>query len=74
MMGLIETKSIMSTTTKTTKACAECAHWNTTASDEGECRRHAPQLISFEVDDDVKIQSSFPMTSGDDWCGDFEQK
>jgi len=61
----------MSTAT-TTKACADCVHWKAGASGEGECRRHAPQLISFEVDDDVSIQSRFPTTSSNDWCGDFE--
>ncbi|MFC7338340.1 hypothetical protein ACFQY0_14195 [Haloferula chungangensis] len=64
----------MSTTTTITKACAECIHWNSGVSGDGECRRHAPQLISFEVDDDVKVESRFPTTSQDDWCGDFEKK
>lgn len=75
-MLVIETNSSNTTmsTTTTTKACADCAHWKASASGDGECRRHAPQLISFEVDDDVKIQSRFPTTAQDDWCGDFEQK
>jgi hypothetical protein len=63
----------MSTTT-TTKTCAACAHWNDLASGKGECRRHAPQLITFEIDDDVKVESRFPMTADQDWCGDFEAK
>lgn len=40
----------------------------------GECRRHAPQTVAFEVDDEVKFESMFPVTAGDDWCGDFEKK
>lgn len=63
----------MSTTTKT-KACQACAHWNALGGSTGECRRHAPQMIAFEVDDEVKFESKFPATSADDWCGDFEKE
>lgn len=65
---------MMNTSTTTTKACSDCIHWNAKSSEQGECRRHAPQLVSFEVDADVKIQSRFPTTAKDDWCGDFEAK
>lgn len=61
----------MSTET-TTKACAACAYWKSGITGEGECRRNAPQLITFEIDDEVKVESRFPTTSGEDWCGDFE--
>lgn len=73
---LIETnkRTIMNATTTTTKACAACAHWKASASNDGECRRHAPQMITFEVDDEVKVESRFPTTASDDWCGDFEAK
>ena len=65
----------MNMTTKTgTKACAQCIHWNETESEAGECRRHAPQMIAFEVDEDVRVESHFPVTAADDWCGDFEAK
>jgi len=67
------TNKTMSTTT-TTKACASCTHWKTQASGQGECRRNAPQLITFEIDDDVKVESRFPTTAEDDWCGEFETK
>lgn len=60
-------------TMTSTKSCAACAHWNGSGQ-EGECRRHAPQLISFEVDESVKVESRFPTTSAQDWCGDFEAK
>lgn len=63
----------MSTTIET-KSCAACAHWNATGDRDGECRRHAPQTIAFEVDDDVKVESRFPETKASDWCGDFEAK
>ena len=60
-------------TETTTKNCAACSHWK--ASDEkGECRRHAPQTIVFEVNNEVSVESRFPSTSAQDWCGDFEGK
>jgi len=40
-------------------------------AEHGECRRHAPQTIAFEVDDEVKFESMFPVTAAEDWCGDF---
>ncbi len=61
----------MKTTQTTTRACEACAFWNKTG-DNGECRRHAPQMIAFEVDDEVKFESKFPVTEASDWCGDFE--
>lgn len=61
--------------TKTiTRACEACAFWNSLEEGAGECRRHAPQTIAFEVDDEVKFESMFPVTSEDDWCGDFQAK
>ncbi|MBB5352717.1 hypothetical protein HNR46_002965 [Haloferula luteola] len=59
-------------TLTSTKACADCIHWNSSDEGEGECRRHAPQMIAFEVDDEVVLESRFPMTAAEDWCGDFE--
>ncbi|MEM9399420.1 MAG: hypothetical protein AAF984_04365 [Verrucomicrobiota bacterium] len=53
--------------------CSTCKHWS--AKDvTGECRRHAPQTIVFDVDSETKIESRFPVTSSDDWCGDFQAK
>lgn len=61
--------------TKTTaKACEACAYWSEIEADQGECRRHAPQTLVFEVDDETKFESMFPVTANDDWCGDFELK
>ena len=59
-------------TATTTKACSACTHWNATDGATGECRRHAPQMVVFEVDDEVKFESKFPVTTSSDWCGDFE--
>ncbi|MES2995575.1 MAG: hypothetical protein V4733_02070 [Verrucomicrobiota bacterium] len=57
-----------------TKACGQCVHWNDLEDDMGECRRHAPQTVAFEVDEEVKFESMFPVTAADDWCGDFFAK
>ncbi len=60
------------TTTKTSvKACAACAHYKSNTATLGECRRHAPQTIAFQVDAGVKFESRFPKTKASDWCGDF---
>lgn len=62
------------TTVENTNTCATCASWKSSASTEGECRRHAPQLVVFEIDDSTKIESRFPTTKATDWCGDFQDK
>jgi hypothetical protein len=64
----------MTTTATKEKTCQACAFWKTTSADTGECRRHAPQNIVFEVNDEMSVQSRFPVTNGEDWCGDFEAK
>ncbi|WP_035613296.1 high-potential iron-sulfur protein [Haloferula sp. BvORR071] len=65
----------MSTTTKTAaKACKNCAFWNPQEEGHGECRRHAPHTVAFDVDEEVHFESVFPMTTGEDWCGDFENQ
>ncbi|MEX1049695.1 MAG: hypothetical protein WED15_09210 [Akkermansiaceae bacterium] len=61
-------------TKTTTRACGNCAYWNQTDEEGdplGECRRHAPQTIAFEIDEEVKFESMFPVTADTDWCGDF---
>ncbi len=68
----------MATTTTTqttaTKACANCAHFQTTSASAGECRRHAPQTVAFNVDAGVKFEARFPGVKASDWCGDFFAK
>ncbi len=65
----------MSTTASTsTKTCSSCAHWKAEENNNGECRRHAPQVVSFEIDSSLSIESKFPTTSASDWCGDYEEK
>lgn len=61
-------------TKKAAKTCTACAFWNETDSKAGECRRHAPETIVFEVDDEVRFESRFPATKATDWCGEFKAK
>jgi hypothetical protein len=61
----------MNTKTTTIRACGSCTYWNELGDTRGECRRHAPQTVAFEVDEEVKFESMFPMTAAEDWCGDF---
>jgi hypothetical protein len=56
------------------RACSACAFWNPLEDGHGECRRHAPQTVAFEVDDEMQFETMFPVTAADDWCGDFEKK
>jgi len=63
----------MNNTITTTRACSECTFWNELDGSKGECRRHAPQMIAFEVDEEVQFESKFPITLQEDWCGDFER-
>jgi hypothetical protein len=61
--------------TKTDEAaCQLCTYWKSSSSNEGECRRHAPQTFVFKVDNEVKFESHFSVTKGNDWCGDFANK
>jgi len=63
----------MNTTEAKTKTCQTCAYWES-SSHTGECRRHAPQNIAFEVNDKISIESRFPMTEAASWCGDHAEK
>jgi hypothetical protein len=61
--------------TLTKQAAREaCTYWKHTEADKGECHRHAPMAIVFNVDDKVRFESRFPTTAGRDWCGDFSRK
>ncbi len=57
-----------------TRSCSICTYWQATKETMGECRRHAPQTITFKVDDDQRFESRFPATKAEDWCGDFLPK
>jgi hypothetical protein len=60
--------------TSVTASCQACAYWKNTESMSGECHRHAPQAIVFNVENGLKFESHFPLTAAEDWCGDFAQK
>lgn len=58
------------------KNCSNCVNWcahyiqiddTSITSDVGECRRYPPVY-------GVKDIERFPMTSEDDWCGEFKSK
>jgi hypothetical protein len=61
----------LETATKT-DTCQKCAYWNAQSVDNGECRRHSPQSISFKLDSETKFETRFPNTVGSDWCGEFK--
>jgi hypothetical protein len=61
-------------TTTTTQSCASCRNWKDQSQNQGECHRHAPQLIVLEIDSKNTIESRFPATSAGDWCGDYQAK
>ena len=56
------------------EACGSCRYWKPgDASNVGQCRRHAPQSIVFNVDEKLQFQSRFPETAAEDWCGDYQR-
>jgi hypothetical protein len=60
--------------TSVTASCQACAYWKSIESTKGECHRHAPQAIVFNVENGLKFESHFPLTAAEDWCGDFSEK
>ncbi len=70
----------------TDQTCAICHYWRSTETVEfandtpreiGQCRRHAPRIVDAFVgdasDEHLTWQATrFPVTSADDWCGEFE--
>ena len=64
----------MTQTTTASKTCAACANWNPTGGQSGECRAKAPQTIVLKIDDETKVESRFPVTQAEDWCGEFRAK
>ena len=61
-------------TSVTNKTCVECAFWNKTDGDQGECRVRPPQAMVFQVDAQTKFETRFPVTSAQDWCGEFRAR
>ena len=62
--------------------CGSCRFFNAIRDEEGQCRRHAPRPIPWEVlfacarlatdADEPQTESAFPTVSIDEWCGEFE--
>jgi hypothetical protein len=48
-------------------SCQTCAWWADLGDDIGQCRCHAPRP---RTGTDTVI---WPITEGDDWCGDWEE-
>ncbi len=62
-----------------TNVCENCKHWNETGGTDaglvGECRRNSPLPKTLDGPADAKIRfATWPATSQDQWCGDFEQR
>lgn len=56
------------------EACGSCRYWKLEAkAGAGQCHRHAPQSIVFKVDEKLQMESRFPETASDDWCGDYQR-
>lgn len=64
----------MATETKSTVSCSSCRYWDAKGSDEGNCRRRAPQAVVFRIDEDLKFETRFPTTAATDWCGEFDPR
>ena len=47
--------------------CANCRFHDNL----GNCHRHAPMILSQEINGDTVYMRAWPGTAGDDWCGDF---
>lgn len=64
----------METTQVSNKTCNACAFWNAKGDDSGECRVRPPQGMMFQVDAETKFETRFPVTSAQDWCGEFRAR
>lgn len=64
----------METIDTTQSTCNACAFWKDTGADSGECRVNPPQAIAVNIDAQTRIETKFPVTAADDWCGEFEAK
>lgn len=52
--------------------CATCCVWDQFPNrDYGRCRRNAPLAHIVAADDEVDIKPAWPLTHGDDWCGQY---
>lgn len=64
--------------------CADCKFWEKLQGQQGGCRRYPPAVHSRMEDQYVgaspdrhtvlMIESTFPQTEADSWCGEFQQR
>ena len=57
------------------EVCENCKYWQVLPI-EGQCRRHAPNLIvaSCGVDEVPEYSNNWATMGKDDWCGEFEPR
>jgi len=58
------------------RCCFYCRFWKARESDGlGWCRRHAPRPVAVKAETDSFLRdASFPITDGDQWCGEFKKR
>lgn len=59
--------------------CEHCKYWREESNGDGECRRRAPSSRLVFAGEPVEGTESealvyWPLTSHEDWCGEFEAK
>ncbi len=53
--------------------CSTCPYWHRAADvdNDGECRRHAPRVVTQpECHPDAYTATEHPKTADDEWCGE----
>lgn len=60
----------------TDPVCLFCRFWHSRKHDDlGWCRRYAPRPVALDVEtESFTREASFPVTSQDDWCEEFEKR
>ena len=57
-------------------SCSICAYWNQGAENPeiGECRRGPPAVVVIHDEECNLVPTSlFPVTSDDEWCGEYQE-
>lgn len=64
------------------RECGKCGFWHEQSDPQaeykmGQCRRKSPKIIGKPEDhepDTVWLETYWPVTNADEWCGKFELK
>lgn len=58
-----------------TECCATCLFWRGAGAQRGsfQCRRHAPSLKAYEWAGGTAHDGVWPFTTGDEWCGEWQE-